>query len=164
MSELGPNCVFCDEIAVGDNLIVEDGLWRARWDKFPVAAGHAEIVPKRHVERFEGLDVEELAQMMKFARRVLSIVQDTDLLALYRTMRHDELLDNRDFVDRALKQAAAVRAQSADGYNLGINDGEAGGQTVGHLHLHVIPRFDGDVENPRGGIRNIFAGDRYSRL
>lgn len=39
------------------------------------------------------------------------------------------------------------------GYNVGINDGEAAGQTVGHLHLHVIPRYEGDVEDPRGGIR-----------
>ena len=39
------------------------------------------------------------------------------------------------------------------GYNMGINDGEAAGQTVGHLHLHVIPRYEGDVPDPRGGIR-----------
>jgi len=39
------------------------------------------------------------------------------------------------------------------GYNMGINDGEAAGQTVDHLHLHVIPRYEGDVEDPRGGIR-----------
>ncbi|EEG79130.1 HIT domain-containing protein [Dethiobacter alkaliphilus] len=42
-----------------------------------------------------------------------------------------------------------------DGYNVGINVGEAGGQTVFHLHVHVIPRYAGDVENPRGGIRKI---------
>ena len=40
-----------------------------------------------------------------------------------------------------------------DGYNLGINDGAAAGQTVPHVHLHVIPRKNGDVEDPRGGIR-----------
>jgi diadenosine tetraphosphate (Ap4A) HIT family hydrolase len=39
------------------------------------------------------------------------------------------------------------------GYNIGINDGAAAGQTVGHLHLHVIPRYEGDVPDPRGGIR-----------
>lgn len=42
-----------------------------------------------------------------------------------------------------------------DGYNIGINCGEAAGQTVFHLHIHVIPRYKGDVENPRGGIRNF---------
>jgi len=42
-----------------------------------------------------------------------------------------------------------------DGYNIGMNCGEVAGQTVLHLHIHVIPRYDGDVENPRGGIRNF---------
>jgi len=41
------------------------------------------------------------------------------------------------------------------GYNIGINVGEAAGQTIFHLHVHVIPRYEGDVEDPRGGIRNI---------
>jgi diadenosine tetraphosphate (Ap4A) HIT family hydrolase len=43
-----------------------------------------------------------------------------------------------------------------DGYNIGINDGEAAGQTVPHLHLHLIPRYAGDREDPRGGVRWIF--------
>ena len=42
-----------------------------------------------------------------------------------------------------------------DGYNIGVNVGEAAGQTVGHAHLHVIPRYRGDVPDPRGGIRWI---------
>ena len=42
------------------------------------------------------------------------------------------------------------------GFNIGINDGEAAGQTVMHLHLHLIPRFKGDVPEPRGGVRWIF--------
>ena len=40
-----------------------------------------------------------------------------------------------------------------DGYNIGINDGMAAGQTVPHLHIHLIPRYDGDQDDPRGGIR-----------
>jgi diadenosine tetraphosphate (Ap4A) HIT family hydrolase len=39
------------------------------------------------------------------------------------------------------------------GYNVGINVGAAGGQTVWHAHVHVIPRYPGDVEDPRGGVR-----------
>ena len=42
-----------------------------------------------------------------------------------------------------------------DGYNVGFNVGEYGGQTVMHCHMHVIPRYKGDIENPRGGIRKI---------
>jgi diadenosine tetraphosphate (Ap4A) HIT family hydrolase len=44
------------------------------------------------------------------------------------------------------------------GYNLGINEGEAAGRTIHHLHFHLIPRYRGDVKNPRGGIRNIMPG------
>lgn len=43
-----------------------------------------------------------------------------------------------------------------DGYNIGINSGLAAGQTVQHLHIHLIPRFSGDQEDPRGGVRWIF--------
>ena len=42
-----------------------------------------------------------------------------------------------------------------DGYNVGINIGEAAGQTVMHLHVHLIPRFAGDVDDPRGGVRYV---------
>ncbi|MGM0819270.1 MAG: DEAD/DEAH box helicase family protein, partial [Actinomycetota bacterium] len=45
-----------------------------------------------------------------------------------------------------------------DGWNLGVNVGRAAGQTVEHLHLHVIPRYDGDVADPRGGVRHAVAG------
>lgn len=44
------------------------------------------------------------------------------------------------------------------GYNIGINVGETAGQTVMHVHLHLIPRYRGDVENPRGGIRGVIPG------
>lgn len=40
-----------------------------------------------------------------------------------------------------------------DGYNIGINDGQAAGQTVMHLHMHLIPRYEGDLPDPRGGVR-----------
>src|SRR5690606_32471465 len=45
-----------------------------------------------------------------------------------------------------------------DGYNVGFNAGRAAGQTVDHLHVHVIPRHDGDVPDPRGGVRHVIPG------
>ncbi len=42
-----------------------------------------------------------------------------------------------------------------DGYNIGVNINEAAGQTVPHCHIHVIPRYNGDMENPRGGVRHV---------
>lgn len=46
-----------------------------------------------------------------------------------------------------------------DGYNIGFNVLEAGGQSVMHTHLHIIPRYKGDVAHPRGGIRKILKKD-----
>ena len=53
---------------------------------------------------------------------------------------------------------AHVRAELVDkfhpdAFNIGINDGEAAGQTVPHAHIHVIPRYHGDLADPRGGVR-----------
>ncbi|MFH0966246.1 MAG: HIT family protein, partial [Methanobacteriota archaeon] len=44
---------------------------------------------------------------------------------------------------------------SPDGYNIGINDGVSAGQTIPHLHIHLIPRYIGDTPDPRGGVRGV---------
>jgi diadenosine tetraphosphate (Ap4A) HIT family hydrolase len=54
-------------------------------------------------------------------------------------------------LEEAKRQLQAELAPA--GYNIGINDGAAAGQTVGHLHIHLIPRYRGDRPDPRGGIR-----------
>ena len=46
------------------------------------------------------------------------------------------------------------------GFNIGVNDGEAAGQSVAHVHVHLIPRRRGDVESPRGGVRGVIPKDR----
>lgn len=42
-----------------------------------------------------------------------------------------------------------------DGYNIGVNINHSAGQTIFHVHMHLIPRYIGDVENPRGGVRGV---------
>lgn len=42
-----------------------------------------------------------------------------------------------------------------DGFNFGVNQGTAAGQTIPHLHLHLIPRYQGDMEDPEGGVRGV---------
>jgi diadenosine tetraphosphate (Ap4A) HIT family hydrolase len=49
---------------------------------------------------------------------------------------------------------------SPDGYNIGVNVGEPAGQTVMHCHIHIIPRYIGDIENPRGGVRGVIPHKR----
>lgn len=59
-------------------------------------------------------------------------------------------------LDRA---KAEIDAQHApDGYNIGVNVGRAGGQNRMHVHVHLIPRYDGDVADPSGGIRCVLSG------
>ncbi len=58
-----------------------------------------------------------------------------------------------------LKAKDLIEADYApDGYNIGMNCGETAGQTVFHFHCHVIPRYKGDMENPRGGVRHCIPG------
>lgn len=66
----------------------------------------------------------------------------------------DERVALLTLLDKARELAVAEHAPA--GFNIGINDGVAAGQTVLHLHIHLIPRYSGDQQDPRGGVRHIF--------
>ena len=55
-------------------------------------------------------------------------------------------------------KAELDESHQPDGYNVGFNSGTAAGQTVMHAHIHVIPRYAGDMADPRGGVRHAVAG------
>jgi len=119
-------CLFCDRNNPEKHTIIsENDLFYGRWDNFPVSDGHAEIVPKRHVESLFELTDNELVQLFDLLKKVKDIIQDK---------------------------------YSPDAFNIGINEGEEAGRTIHHLHVHIIPRYKGDVENPRGGIRHVISG------
>jgi diadenosine tetraphosphate (Ap4A) HIT family hydrolase len=65
----------------------------------------------------------------------------------------DERLAILELLDRSKVMLDSEYAP--DAYNIGINDGAAAGQTVMHLHVHLIPRYKGDADDPRGGVRWI---------
>lgn len=81
---------------------------------------------------------------------------------LFMTKRH---VDN--FFNTTLEEKVAIfelvneakkmldEKYSPDGYNIGMNCGVAAGQSIMHIHVHLIPRYSGDVENPRGGVRGV---------
>jgi diadenosine tetraphosphate (Ap4A) HIT family hydrolase len=79
-----------------------------------------------------------------------------------------------NFFDMTIEEQLAVLAllnkahesgqaqHSPDGYNIGVNVGKAGGQSRMHVHVHLIPRYSGDVPDPRGGIRCVLAGKQHA--
>jgi diadenosine tetraphosphate (Ap4A) HIT family hydrolase len=77
-------------------------------------------------------------------------------VASFFDLRKDELLAMHELA-KTVKEIVNKK-YAPDAYNLGINDGEAAGRTIHHAHLHLIPRYKGDVDNPRGGVRNIIPG------
>ena len=66
--------------------------------------------------------------------------------------------EERQAMLELLNEAKAVldKAHAPDGYNIGLNNGAAAGQTVMHVHMHLIPRYQNDTTDPRGGVRWIF--------
>ena len=69
----------------------------------------------------------------------------------YFDLTQDEVVDPWSMVNDVKESLNYM--YEPDGYNIGINIGEVAGQTIPHSHIHVIPRYNGDVEDPQGGIR-----------
>ena len=69
-----------------------------------------------------------------------------------------------DSLLKFLQRKITRKDPAITGYNIGVNCGESAGQTIFHLHYHLIPRRDGDTEKPRGGVRGVIPGKRsYGR-
>ncbi|OGW54849.1 MAG: HIT family hydrolase [Nitrospirae bacterium RBG_13_43_8] len=81
------------------------------------------------------------------------IIPKRHIVTLFETTA-EELMALFNLLSDAHEQL--IQKQNPDGFNIGINDGIAAGQTVMHLHIHLIPRYAGDMPDPRGGIRLIF--------
>ena len=112
-------CIFCNQSEV----IEENELAKAFYDKFPVTRGHILIVPKRHVKGYFDLFQPELNAINRLMRSVREKLMSEDV--------------------------------SITGFNVGTNDGKTAGQTIMHCHLHLIPRREGDMSNPSGGVRGV---------
>lgn len=126
----GPaDCPFC-RLAAG-RVFLEAELIRGVWDAFPVSPGHALLIPRRHVTDWFEASPDEQAALTAAISEVRTLIDD---------------------------RAARDGQPKPDGYNVGFNAGDAAGQTVFHLHIHVIPRYSGDSADPRGGIRAVIPG------
>ena len=108
-------CVFCALSSTSSTeILAENDLFRAIFDRNPVSQGHALIISKRHVTNIFEASPEEMVGI-------------GDLLNLVKKQ-----LDER---------------YHPDGYNVVVNVGSVAGQTIFHLHVHVIPRYQGDKDS-----------------
>lgn len=83
-------------------------------------------------------------------------------ISRFEELSKDEVLDFQNILQKSKK--IVIDRYNPKGFNIGINEGKVAGQSVMHLHIHIIPRYEGDVENPIGGIRNILPKGNYASL
>ena len=81
------------------------------------------------------------------------LIISNEVKETYFDLSDEEKMDLDSMIEKAKEIIEETR--SPDGYNIGINCGIAAGQTVMHFHCHVIPRYIGDMEEPRGGVRGV---------
>lgn len=74
-------------------------------------------------------------------------------VARFHDLTQDEKARLLTWIDWSLAHLEKTLEPKPDGFNVGFNDGAAAGQTVPKLHVHIIPRYKGDVADPRGGVR-----------
>ena len=82
------------------------------------------------------------------------------MLIISREVRQDyfelNAAERGDLNEAILQTKELVESRfNPDGYNIGMNCGATAGQTIFHFHCHLIPRYNGDMDNPRGGVRHV---------
>jgi diadenosine tetraphosphate (Ap4A) HIT family hydrolase len=88
------------------------------------------------------------------------------LLVISKALKNDYFdLSNEELIElprMILKAKDLIQKEfSPHGYNIGMNCGASAGQTVMHFHCHIIPRYNGDMDDPRGGVRHSIKGKGY---
>jgi diadenosine tetraphosphate (Ap4A) HIT family hydrolase len=159
VTESDPSCYFC-KVTRGeaDPFIFENRSFISIFDTSPVNPGHALVIPRRHIASIFDLNETEQADYFNAIKGVKTVIEKTDKPALYKNMI--EMVSGQG---RPIEHIEAVLqlpfiSNSPDAYTIGNNDGREAGRSIDHLHIILLPRYKGDVENPRGGIRNIIPG------
>jgi diadenosine tetraphosphate (Ap4A) HIT family hydrolase len=126
--------------------------------------GHVLRSPKMSCP-FCSPDPSRIVEATEFTRTISDEFPVTPGHTLITTVRHVA-----DFFDVTPEECSAFmealwrardlvqQERHPDGFNVGVNVGEPAGQTVQHVHIHLIPRYKGDVPNPRGGVRGVIPG------
>jgi histidine triad (HIT) family protein len=150
------DCYFCKVSAgLADPFVYENGSFVGIFDTHPVNPGHALVIPRRHVLSIFELNEQERSDYFDALCGIKAVIEATCFAELYPGMIAREDLRDRpkDHIEAVLSLPFLDRRP--DAYTVGNNDGRAAGRSIDHLHVIVLPRYAGDVENPRGGIRNV---------
>ena len=78
----------------------------------------------------------------------------------YFDLTNDELVACNDLIKK-IKNEITAKDKTVKAFNIGTNAGKISGQTIMHCHIHIIPRRDGDVENPKGGVRSVIPKNQH---
>jgi len=148
------DCLFCKIYQTKDRIIFENEFFYSQFDKFPVSPGHAEIIPKRHIVSLFDMNSEEWNCLFPALKETVSLIEATDFRKLYSEFIKNPISEKSVWFCQKMLEGENI-SKKPDGYNFGNNDGEVAGRTIHHLHIHIIPRYLGDVKDPRGGIRHI---------
>lgn len=135
-------------------MLYENDLLFLVLDSFPVSPGHGLLVPKRHVANLADITEAEWHAYYPSIKEAIKAIQAVDLRAVYQEF----LVKAPDDIGKWFNQQALQHPRlgtKPDAYNHGLNDGTAAGRTVDHLHWHIIPRYEGDMDDPRGGVRYV---------
>jgi diadenosine tetraphosphate (Ap4A) HIT family hydrolase len=154
-----PSCYFC-KVTSGqaDPFIFENRSFVGIFDTNPVNPGHALIIPRRHFVSIFDLNEAEQSDYFDALLGVKSVIETTDFAELYPSMMAREDLSDRPMDHIQTVLGLPFLGNKPDAYTVGNNDGRAAGRSIDHLHVILLPRYKGDVEDPRGGIRNVIAG------
>ena len=78
----------------------------------------------------------------------------------YFDMTNDELIACNDLI-QIVKKEILSKDVNVRGFNIGTNAGKIAGQSIMHCHIHLIPRREGDVDNPQGGVRSVIPNKQH---
>lgn len=146
-------CLFC-ELPAERRIDLGVPSFYGSYDAFPLNPGHMEIIPVRHVDKLFDLNEGEQIELFKAAKNGVEITRNTDLRVVYQAgLVNPVNAESVWFLNRALNNPN-INVPTED-HTFGVNDGPFAGRTIDHLHWHNIPRYEGDVADPRGGIRYV---------
>ncbi len=151
---MNEECIFCKFAKGDENNIWENDFFFSFYDSYPVTPGHALIVPKKHIIDISSLEKSEWLELQNGIKEVISILEKTDFEEVYQKMIDNSISDLSVWFCKKALDNPRINTKP-DAYNHGVNDGRSAGRTVDHLHWHIIPRYEGDMEDPRGGVRYV---------